>query len=345
MDDTTAPLPLRLAGKRKLQSLAASPVADGTALFGAEDSARRVDAAVAGLALVAWYEANRQELERLLAQQGALLLRGFSLSDSSQFGAVVRSLGQALSYTYRSTPRTEVAADIYSSTEYPASESIPLHNENSYASSWPMRIAFHCVQPSPQGGATPIADSRRVHDALDPALRRRFAERGVMYVRNFGGGVDLSWQNAFQSEDRGAVEAFCRSAGIAWEWKDGGGLRTRQVCPAIRLHPQRGEAVWFNQAHLFHVSALAPAMRDSLLAAFALADLPRNACYGDGSEIEASVLDEIRGVYRQYTLAFDWRQDDVLLLDNMLYAHGREPYAGPRRIHVGMAVACSGATV
>ena len=70
-------------------------------------------------------------------------------------------------------------------------------------------------------------------------------------------GLDLPWEQAFNSEDRQVVERFCRSNRIDLEWKADGELRTRQVCQAVARHPHTGESVWFNQAHLFHVSNLA----------------------------------------------------------------------------------------
>ena len=66
-------------------------------------------------------------------------------------------------------------------------------------------------------------------------------------------------------------------------------------------------------------------------------DLPRNAFYGDGSKIEASVLEEINEIYQQETVTFPWQEGDILMLDNMLVAHGRKPFIGPRKVLVGMA--------
>lgn len=293
---------------------------------------------VAGVDLVAWVQSRRDWIRDELASRGGLLCRGFDVTSEAQLEAVVAAVGgELLHYTYRSTPRSEVSGRIYTSTEYPREQEIPLHNEMAYSRSWPMKIGFLCLVAAASGGETPIADSRRVYESIDPAVREELAARGVMYIRNYGEGVDLPWQNVFQTDDRAEVEAFCRRAGIELEWKDGDRLRTRQVCPAVARHPVTGEAVWFNQAHLFHVSSLEPEVRASLLAEFAAEELPRHACFGDGAPIPDEMLEAVRRALRSVEVVFPWQVGDVLLLDNMLTAHGRRPFAGPRRVVVGMA--------
>lgn len=274
-----------------------------------------------------------------LHESGALLLRGFGVLGEQAFQALVRSFGHPLlNYEFGSTPRKAIEQGVYTSTEYPAHQVIPLHNEQSYTLQWPMKIWFHCIQPSAEGGETPIADSRRIFQQLDPALRQRFESKRLMYVRNYGNGLDLPWEQAFNSADRAVAEAYCRANQIAFEWKDDGELRTRQVCQASARHPVTQDWVWFNQAHLFHVSNLPAAVRESLLAVVDdPLDLPRNVYYGDGSELEESALAEIRGVLEQCTVRFPWQQGDVLMLDNMLVAHGRASFKGPRQVIVAMA--------
>jgi alpha-ketoglutarate-dependent taurine dioxygenase len=294
--------------------------------------------AVEGVDLAAWLESHRERVETYLRERGGILFRGFDVGSLERFEQLVRSVsGELLEYTYRSTPRTQVSGNIYTSTEYPPDQHIPLHNEMSYTASWPMKIWFYCAEPAEQGGDTPIADSRRVYRRIDPAVRERFERRKVAYIRNYGERMDLPWQDVFQTGDPAEVERFCREAGIEFEWREGGRLWTRQVCQAVAEHPRTGERVWFNQAHLFHVSSLKPEVRDALLSAFGENGLPRHATFGDGSPIPLEDLGAIRAAFREEAVPVLWQRGDVVFLDNMLVAHGRSPFSGRRKILVGMA--------
>jgi alpha-ketoglutarate-dependent taurine dioxygenase len=288
--------------------------------------------------LVEALDALGPAIDEALRQHGGVLFRGYHVPDTRSFRAFAAAFGHPLlSYDFGSTPRSQLAEGIYSSTEYPAHQQIPLHNEQSYARDWPMKIWFHCQLASPIGGETPIADSRKVYQRVDAAIRQRFTERGLRYVRNYGAGLDLPWQQVFSTEDPAVVEAYCQSHAITCEWKDDGELRTGQVVQAVARHPKSGEDVWFNQAHLFHISALEVSVREALLEVVEPGDLPRNVYYGDGGPIEDGVLDEIRGVYAELQVAFPWQAGDVLMLDNMLVAHGRSSFAGDRKVVVAMA--------
>ncbi|MDF0552705.1 TauD/TfdA family dioxygenase [Kamptonema sp. UHCC 0994] len=297
-----------------------------------------VQPVVEGLKLVDWAANNRQQIETWLWQHGGILFRNFDIREITEFEQLVSAIsGELLDYSYRSTPRSQVGGKIYTSTEYPADRSIPLHNEMAYSRSWPMKIGFFCIKSAETGGETPIADSRKVFQRLDEKIKEQFIEKQVMYVRNYDTQFDLTWQNVFQTENKLEVENYCRKAGIEFEWKDNNYLRTRQVCQAVATHPKTGEKVWFNQAHLFHVSSLEQEISQILLSALPEEYLPRNAYYGDGSEIEKYVLDEIRELYQQEAVIFPWQDGDVLMLDNMLAAHGRMPFSGLRKVVVGMA--------
>jgi hypothetical protein len=290
------------------------------------------------LNLASWVTSNRDLVERNVLEHGAVLFRGFALPSVEAFEEVLGALyGSALDYTERSSPRSQVSGKVYTSTDYPPNYRIFLHNEQSYNLVFPLRIAFFCVTPAETGGETPIADCRKVYQRLDPKTRERFLEKGYLYVRNFGGGLGLSWQETFRTEDKAVVEQYCRNNGIDFEWKEDGRLRTRQLRSAAGRHPRSGDLSWFNHLTFFHVTTLAPDLRDSMLSNHSQEDLPNNTYYGDGTPIDPHVLEELRAAYEAETSSFSWEKGDLLLLDNMLVAHGRSAFSGPRKIVVGMA--------
>lgn len=296
------------------------------------------DVVVADPAVDAWLGADAERIRGLLLQRGAVLVRGLPVLASKKLEKVLTTLFEAplLEYSHRSTPRTQIRGHIYTSTEYPATETIPLHNEHSYTRSWPMRIAFHCVKPADSGGETPIADSRQVYASIPGRIRERFAERELMYVRNYG-DVDLPWQEVFETDDYRQVEKYCDQNDISYEWRAKNRLHTRQRVAAVHAHPRTHERVWFNQAHLFHISGLSATARSTMEQLYRKEELPRNVYYGDGGEIDVEDLDVIRRAYDEHMTTFQWQEGDLLLLDNMLYAHGRLPFSGSRRVLVGMA--------
>jgi len=285
-----------------------------------------------------WVKDNRETVEGHLLKEGAILFRGFKIDTPTKFEQFVTSMSAGLlEYFDQHTPRTRVSGQIFTSTEYPAGHTVPFHSENSKNHVWPMKLWFCCVQPALEGGETPLADNRRVLALIDPKIKERFIEKKVMYVRNFGDGFGLPWQKAFQTSDRSVVEQHCREARMECQWKDQNRLHLRHVCQAISHHPQTKEMVWFNQAHLFHVSSVGPAASEALLEVFKEEDLPSNAYYGDGTRIETSILDEIREAFRQSSVSFPWQTGDVVMIENMLIAHGRKPFSGPRKVIVAMA--------
>jgi alpha-ketoglutarate-dependent taurine dioxygenase len=292
----------------------------------------------ANIDLVQWVKVNRNHIESQLLLAGGILFRGFAIGGVERFERVIETLsGSLLDDSYRSTPRTRVSGKIYTSTESPPHQTIPFHNENAYALSWPMKLWFYSVEVARRGGETPIADCRRVYKDIPSEIKDCFVRKGLMYVRNYGTGLDLPWQEVFQTSRKAVVADYCRRADIELEWIDGEQLRTRQRCQVVAQHPQTGESVWFNQAHLLHASRLPAEVRDWLLCAYGEEGLPRNVYFADGSPIDPAMLDEVSSVYENNAIVFSWQAGDVMLLDNMLAAHGRRPFVGKRRVVVGMA--------
>jgi alpha-ketoglutarate-dependent taurine dioxygenase len=269
-----------------------------------------------------------------------MLFRGFGFASEDQFAALAAALcPELMDYVGGNSPRTRVEGKIYTATEYPSSAKITLHNEASYTNEMPRIIMFFCATPPSAGGQTPIADSRRVLTKLDPTITEQFARKRVKYLNNLhaGHGIGRSWQDTFQTLEKSVAEKWLVERGYEFEWKADGSLRTSLVCDPIKHHPRTGEASWVCQADQWHSSNLDPSTRRALLSVVSERDLPHHACYGDDSPLAETDLKHIRQTFDAEAAVFEWSKHDVLICDNILTAHGRQPFTGSRRILVAMA--------
>jgi alpha-ketoglutarate-dependent taurine dioxygenase len=297
-----------------------------------------VEPRVEGVDLAAWVGDNLDWIESKLHVNGGVLFRGFGVDTAEAFEESAKAFGhELLPYTERTAPRLELRPHVYTSTEHPQTEYIHFHNANSYSGRWPMKIWFGCLVAPEEGGRTPIADCRRVFQLVDPEIREEFMRRGVTYLRNFREKVGLPWQTSFGTSDPDEVRAYCASQGIEIDLFEGDRLRTRTTRQAVSKHPATGELVWYNQAHLFHVTGLDDRTRNVLLKSYSEEDLPRNTYFGDGGEIPADVLAHVVEAYKEAEVSFPWEVGDFLILDNMLTAHSRTSFKGERLIVVSFA--------
>ncbi|MEV6766570.1 TauD/TfdA family dioxygenase [Streptomyces sp. NPDC051105] len=278
----------------------------------------------------------RSEIRQRLLAYGGILFRGFADATPETFRTLMTALsGEPLDYMERTSPRHEVGDKVYTSTDYPAAQEIFLHNEQSYNQTWPQVIFFHCVEAPGAGGGTPIADCRKIYQRISADTRRRLEERKYSYVRHFGGRLGLSWREAFQTEERSEVEKYCRDNDISFSWGEKEELTTRQIRPVSARHPVTGDATWFNHLVFFNVQLFDPGTVKALMS-MGKDRLPNNTYYGDGADIEPEIVEELRAAYLAEKVVVPWREGDILMLDNMLVAHGRESFIPPRQIIVGM---------
>lgn len=276
---------------------------------------------------------HRHTVEEKLTEHGALIFRGFDVLSVDKFDPVVDAIStRRIEYVYRSTPRKSLGRNILTATEFPAALEIPMHSENSYQDSWPLKIVFSCLIPASSGGETPVADLRRVTHNIGQTLLDEFESRRIKYIRHYRTHFDLAWQTVFQTDSPEEVAKFCGLHNIHHEWIDQETLRTTQVCQGTARHPVTDDRIVFNQAHLFHVSSLGDSHAKSLVDVFGADRLPRHACFGDDGEISAQKLDLVRSAFQAEAIDVRWQAGDVLLIDNMQFAHGRRSYQGARKI-------------
>ncbi|WP_327250868.1 TauD/TfdA family dioxygenase [Streptomyces sp. NBC_01244] len=287
---------------------------------------------------VAWLNAHRGDIQAELHRSGAVLLRGLPVSDAASFAAARDALIQERAgYKEKATPRTDFGEGVFSSTDLPAVQPIRLHNENSYTLDFPGVLLFGCVIAPEEGGATTVGDMREALRLLPPELVERFARAGWLLVRNYSELAGLPWYKTFATEDKAVAEAYCEENTVGYEWvEEDDSMITRQRRSAIVTHPATGEQTWFNHFAFWNSRTLDPDVREVLVETYGEDGLPFNTYLGDGTRLTDAEVDAINDVYDRVTVRETWQQGDLMLVDNILCAHGREAYKGDRKILVAM---------
>ena len=295
-----------------------------------------IEATDADLDAVAWATSQRDFIEQHLRKHAGILFRNFGLTTPQEFEAFAEAIQPGLYGSYGDLPKKEGGRNTYRSTPYPERQMILYHNESSHLERWPRKQLFFCEFPSSVGGATPIVDCREMLRQLPADVVEEFERKGLLYVRTFTRNLDVSWRDFFKTDSKEEVETRLEEAGIEWQWLGDDELQTRTRCPAVVTHPVTGDRVFFNQVQLHHVSCLEPDGKEDLLGMVGQERLPRNVYFGDGSVISDEMMKVVGEAYEACAVRFDWRRGDVVMVDNMLAAHARDPYEGPRKIVVAM---------
>ena len=284
-----------------------------------------------------WAAEHRKALRTLVAEHGALLVRGLGLRDTAETEAVFRQLGSLMTEAEAFAPRQRYAQGVYSSSKWPPNQPMCMHHELSYTLKPPGLMLFACLVAATDGGATPVADSPTVLNALPADLVDRFKRQGWLLVRNYNDDIGASVAEAFGTDDRKAVESYCRTNAIQFEWQGDGALRTWQRRSAIVQHPLTGQQCWFNQIAFLNEWTIDPEVREYLVELYGEDGLPFNTRFGNGEPISAEVVESINDVYEANSARAPWQHGDLLVVDNIRCAHGRESFEGSREVLVAMA--------
>ena len=286
-----------------------------------------------------WAAEHRDGLRALVAEHGSIMVRGLGLRDAAEVTAVFRRLAtNGLMVEREAFASRRVYADgVYSSATWPANQPMCMHHELSYRLEVPGLMLFACLSAPTRGGATAVSDSPAVLDALPGELVTRFERDGWMLTRSYNDEIGATVAEAFGTEDRGAVESYCRANGIGFEWQRDGGLRTWQRRSAVVRHPVTGQRCWFNQIAFLNEWTIDPEVREYLVDMYGADGLPFNTRFGNGDPIGEDVVQLLNQVYEANTVREPWQAGDLMLVDNIRTAHSREAYEGPREILVGMA--------
>jgi alpha-ketoglutarate-dependent taurine dioxygenase len=282
-------------------------------------------------------EEVRPQLAEALLEHGVIYLRGLPIGTVEDFARVRDVLiRKRTPYREKATPRSHFGDEVFSSTDLPPSQPIEMHNENSYTLTFPGLLLFACLTAPAEGGATPVADCRKVLAALPDRVTKKMRAVGWRLTRSYSEYISTDWKTAFATEDPDEAARYCADNLIAHAFQPDGTLRTSQVRPGVISHPVSGAEVWFNHLLFWNEGALDEDLRRILIDEFGRDALPFATSFGDGEPLTGEDLAAIRAAYAEATVRETWRPGDLMMVDNILTAHGRDPFRGERKIVVAM---------
>jgi alpha-ketoglutarate-dependent taurine dioxygenase len=284
-----------------------------------------------------WAAEHRDAVRAAVVEHGSLLVRGLRLHDVAEIEAVFRGLGRLMTEKEAFAARRSYSHGVYSSSTWPANQPMCMHHELSYLLEFPSLMLFACLTAPTDGGATTVADSPTVLRGLPTELIERLERVGWLLIRNYNNDIGSSIVEAFGTDDRRAVESYCRANAIKFEWRPDGALRTWQRRSAVVHHPRTGQRCWFNQVAFLNEWTMDPEVREYLVDIYGEDGLPFTTRFGDGDAIGADVVQLINEVYEAHTAREGWQAGDLMLVDNVRTAHGKEAFEGPREVVVAMA--------
>ncbi|MET8867966.1 TauD/TfdA family dioxygenase [Nonomuraea sp. NPDC004580] len=292
-----------------------------------------------------------------LHRDGALRVRGLrSVRAAKDFNAVVAEVLPALrDYVGGTSPREQVHGKIMTATYVPPDWSIILHQEMAYTRTLPAYLAFSCERPADHGGLSTWGDMRAALDRVDRGVRERLDRHGLRLGRtllspetvHLKPGVKKPWTEVFGTTDRAEVDRVAAERGWETEWIRDDAVRLYQeVVPAVREHPVTGVSVWCNQAHFFNPSCMMrwaaedgrePERAEQERAARENPELLDRMYLGNGDPVGDDDALHVYRVLRELERGVALQATDLLLIDNLLVAHGRTAFQGERRILVALA--------
>ncbi|MEV0006241.1 TauD/TfdA family dioxygenase [Micromonospora sp. NPDC050980] len=285
-----------------------------------------------------WLPANREDLRSRMARSGFVRISGLGVTTA----AALRSVHDVLAAT-PIEPRERFAVSralghgAHTEQDWGLERDICPHHEQAQCAVFPGLLLMACLDAPPEGTSMLIADSKAVLGELPPDLVREFRDRGWSLTRNFRPYFGLQWADAFGVSSPAEVDDYCDRNQIDRSWQPDGSLRTVQRRPALVTHPATGEECWFNQIAFFSRWSIDSGERDILESTFGPDGLPFTTAFGDGAPTSLDIYQAITRAYERVTVRVRLNVGDVLLLDNILAAHGREAQAAPRLVGLTLA--------
>ncbi|KAM3548736.1 hypothetical protein MY1884_009047 [Beauveria asiatica] len=291
-----------------------------------------------------------------LPRHGAILFRNLPIDDAIAFSR--------FAHAFRYAPheiigivvdRPLLAPNVAPANEAPKEVQIYNHNESPQVPHAPEYIFFYSHRAPEKGGETPISSSLELYhraQAKMPEFIELLAEKGILCkvvykaTKQKAGGSTLkqAFGKEIQDSDdeetaRKKMEAqilrYGRGKHTTWEWKDyddGKGLVLTHRLPVIRTQPGTNLPTLFTGLAAYYKYSINSQGANGSVKA----DIVEQY-FGDGTRIPEKYLAHLVEITDDIRVLHKWQQGDVLVYDNIIAQHGREPWQGEQSDRIVLA--------
>lgn len=296
-------------------------------------------------------------LTKKLAVHGTLLFRGLPIHSASDFSKFAHAFGYSPHEIIGIVvDRPLLAPNVAPANEAPKEVLIYNHNESPQVPHAPEYIFFYSHRAPQEGGETPISSSlelfQRAKEQI-PDFIEELAEKGIQsrvtykVDKQFEGGSTLkqAFGKEIQEGDdettrRVKVEAqikrYNRGEHTTWEWTDNDQtLILTHRLPAIRTQPHTHLPTLFTGLATYYKSSIAPASPSPSAPAGRRSAAQQS--FGDGTPIPTQYLKALADITDEIRVLHKWQRGDVLVYDNVIAQHGRQPWVGEQGDRVVLA--------
>ena len=279
-------------------------------------------------------EINYKKVKEKVDEIGAVLLRGFSIDTVEKFATISNSFGSNdVNMSCSAGPRINMGHNVFTSNEAPSEKSIPVHHEMAQCKEYPSYVLFYCIFPAEEGGCTPIIKSSKVCEEFKkkfPEITKRIKKEGVRYLREFPETTDhnsplgKSWKDTFNVKTEQELEEVLNKKNIQWKWLDNGTVQTISE-PINIFRRYNNEEIIFMAAETSLLN-IQKGPKKKLIHG--------NLEHFDKKTEQAFIY--IGNYAYNESVRIPWQKYDVLVLNNNLVMHARDPFIGERKILVSL---------
>ena len=278
-----------------------------------------------------WVNENKVSIESQLDEYGAVLFSGLPVENAEDFDLFVSAFKYD-TFTYEESLSNAVRINktdkVFTANEAPSEIEIFLHHEMAQTPIYPKNIFFFCKSASQYGGETPLCRSDYLYAELlkeDANLVAKFERNGVIYNSVMSNGDELasgqgrSWQKTLSVSSKEEAELKLKELGYTWHWLEDDNLSvTTRTLKAIK-ELKNGNKSFFNQV----LAASLGWKKNS-------EDDLSPVKFGDDEEIPKSSIQLISKLAKTLTVLREWKDNDIILIDNYRVMHGRKPFSGKK---------------